>query len=222
MHTSDIFQFLQVNNEKIDSVSEYNYLGLIIDEKLNWSSHVTKVANKIAPYIGILKRLRHYIDIKTLMLIYYSYVDSHLIYVLPVWGSAPKTYMNTLKVLQNKSLKTINFKSTLTPTKDLYSPALLSFSQKTMYESIFYIYKIKNSLIKCNYDLITNVVISTRTTRTAGNLRLPCFKKALAQNSIYYKGLEMYNKIPSHIKETKEVAKFKLELKQYIFKHYAN
>ena len=90
MHTTDIFHSLMINNEKIDSVNEYNYLGLIIDEKQNWSSHVAKVANKISPYVGILKRLRHFVNHKTLMLIYYSYIDSHLIYVLPIWARRQK------------------------------------------------------------------------------------------------------------------------------------
>ena len=196
-------------------------MGLIIDEKLNWSRHVAKVASKIAPYAGILKRIRHFVDTTTLMLIYYAYIDSHLNYVLPVWAAAPKTYLNTLKVLQNKSIKTIGFKHYLTPTSELYSPKLLAFSQKIFYESIFYIYKIKNALVKSNYDLITNIDISGRDTRSAGNLRLPKYKKSLSQNSIYYRGLALYNELPIHVKNIREIATFKKELKNYVSKHFS-
>ena len=137
-------------------------------------------------------------------------------------GSAPKTYIKTLKVLQNKSIKCINFKSRLTPSKDLYSPSLLSLSQKTIYESIFYIFKIKNSLVKSNFDLVTNVSISNQSTRSAENIRIPNFKKALTQNSIYYRGLELYNLLPNSLKEIKKINLFKTEVKKYIFNKYAN
>ena len=38
-------------------------LGLIIDSKLNWSDHITYIKNKISKSIGILTKIRRFLDI---------------------------------------------------------------------------------------------------------------------------------------------------------------
>ena len=37
---------LQINDKKIEQVSCFNFLGLTINEFMNWSSHSTKIANR--------------------------------------------------------------------------------------------------------------------------------------------------------------------------------
>ena len=219
MRLDNIFDSISINNQVITSVSEYKYLGLIIDQKLNWSSHVTKVAKKIAPYVGIFKRLKYFVNINTLKLLY-SYIDCHLTYLLPVWGSAPDTYIHVLKVLQNKCLKIILQKPFLTPSASLYSSKILSLSHKITYEFILFIYKISNGLLKCNTVLTTHLSSSNIHTRNSNNLRPLNFKGALAQKSIFYQGLNLYNNIPQQLKSLSQVAKFKNEVKLYVFSTY--
>jgi hypothetical protein len=69
----------------------YNYLGLVIDEKLSWIPHIEKVSKKISPIIAILKKIQYFVDLKTLEIIYNSFINSHLTYLLPIWGSASDT-----------------------------------------------------------------------------------------------------------------------------------
>ena len=37
---------LQISSEKIERVAEFNFLGLTVDENLNWNAHIQKVSNK--------------------------------------------------------------------------------------------------------------------------------------------------------------------------------
>ena len=221
MNTTNIFENILINGEIIQSIKNYKYLGVVIDENLNWKNHVEKIANTISPYIGILRRLRYYVDYKTLLLIYYAHIESHLTYVLPVWGAAPDTYLNILKVLQNKSIKIIHRKPLMTPTAQLYSEKILSLHQKYIYESIFYIHKIKHSLLKSNSMLTTFHNVSNVNTRNANKLKPPNFKGALAQKSIYYNGLQLYNNLPVEIANNKDISKFKLCIKKYVVAQYS-
>ncbi len=41
----------------IDRIKDFNFLGLVINEHLYWTSYTEKVANKISKTIGILNRL---------------------------------------------------------------------------------------------------------------------------------------------------------------------
>ncbi len=47
---------LKLNNENtpIERVSDFNFLGLTINEHLNWNSHIDKLANKISKTMGVL------------------------------------------------------------------------------------------------------------------------------------------------------------------------
>ena len=39
---------LNINNEPVERVNEFNFLGLTIDETLSWHLHVQKISNKIS------------------------------------------------------------------------------------------------------------------------------------------------------------------------------
>ena len=149
-------------------------------------------------------------------MIYHAYIESHLTYVLPVWGTAPNLYLNIIKVLQNKCMKIILKKSPLTSSSQLYNEKQLSLSQKIIFESIFYIFKIKNSLLKTDTILITYHDTSNIETRNSSKLKPPRFKGALAQRSIYYKGIELYNALPYELSTTQKISNFKNKLKTYV------
>ena len=55
---------LCIDNVKIKETLTMKYLGVIIDSKLNWISHITYVKNKVAKGIGIIRRARQCVSQK--------------------------------------------------------------------------------------------------------------------------------------------------------------
>ena len=49
-----------INNIKLALVSETTFLGVVIDNKLSWKSHVTYISRKISKSIAILKLCKHF------------------------------------------------------------------------------------------------------------------------------------------------------------------
>ena len=47
-------------------------------------------------------KLRHFVNKKMMKNIYYSLIYPHLVYAIPVWGSACATEMNKILVLQKE------------------------------------------------------------------------------------------------------------------------
>ena len=215
----DNFLDFKLNLETIGRVPSYCYLGLHIDESLTWATHVEKVIKKITPYIGAVRRLRHYVNQKTIKLIYYSYINSQLTYCLPVWGAAPDTYMNALRILQNKFIKYMRFLPPLTPSVELYSTEILSLSQLAIYESILTIYKMANGLLKCNVGTAIVFETSGVNTRNSRNIKLPQFTMSLSQKSLFYRGVNLYNQIPNELKNIKNISNFKMGLKKYVYEN---
>ena len=63
------------------SVSNTKFLGVIIDSKLNWSDHITYIKNIISKSIGILTKIRRFLNNKkTLRNLYLSFVYPYLTY----------------------------------------------------------------------------------------------------------------------------------------------
>ena len=96
--TSDINVIMQQNT--IDRVNSTKFLGLIIDDKLKWHDHIQHVKHKIARSVGILYKIRHYLNKETLLNMYYTFVFPYLIYGVEIWGSAPLNHIDPLKKLK--------------------------------------------------------------------------------------------------------------------------
>ena len=71
---------LIINNSALIRASSVKYLGLHIDEHLNWSVHLKHLSNQLARYSGIFYRLRDFVNVETLCMLYYSFIYSRLQY----------------------------------------------------------------------------------------------------------------------------------------------
>ncbi len=59
----------KIDNVSIERVAEFNFLGLTLDEHLDWKCHINKLSNKISQCMAILNRLKHFLPIQTKVLI---------------------------------------------------------------------------------------------------------------------------------------------------------
>ena len=72
--------------KKNEWVSCFNFLGLTIYEFMNWSWHSAKIANRISRTLGIMNRLKRYLPLSTMKLMYDSLISSHLQFGIRCWG----------------------------------------------------------------------------------------------------------------------------------------
>ena len=98
---------LFIDNIKINETITMKYLGVIIDAKLNWISHITHVKNKIAKGIGIIRKARPLLNKRALTNLYHTFIYPYLICCVEVWGSAK--YVHLILLLQKKIIRLITF-----------------------------------------------------------------------------------------------------------------
>ena len=82
---------LEINNEKITCVKEFNFLGIMLDDHLSWKPHIKKVRSKICQTIGVIKRVRNILPLVALKALYNSIVLPHLTLGLKLWGEQLQT-----------------------------------------------------------------------------------------------------------------------------------
>ena len=96
---------LLINKKAIEQKSYVKYLGILIDEHLNWKEHICIVTKKISRSVGIICKLRLCFNTSLLRTLYYSLVYSHLNYGIHVWGSACDTDLEKIFLLQKKAVR---------------------------------------------------------------------------------------------------------------------
>ena len=113
---------LLMNKKAIEQKDHVKYLGVLVDEHLNWGFHIPHIAKKIGRGIGIMIRLRQYLSPHMLKNIYYCLIYSHLCYGIQVWGSAAITALNKLIVLQKKAIRILSGKRYFQIHGESYGP----------------------------------------------------------------------------------------------------
>ena len=74
-------------------------------KNLNLIYVLSMFAKKLSQMCGIFCYLRYNICKKTLLMLYYSLVNSHILYRILVWGSTNHSILQQLQVLQNKIIR---------------------------------------------------------------------------------------------------------------------
>ena len=97
---------IKINKKAIKEQCFIKYLGILIDSKLSWKHHVSKISKTISRSLGIMYKL---LPLKIMKNVYYSLIYSHLVYGIEVWGSACKTELNKLLVLQKRAMRLMTY-----------------------------------------------------------------------------------------------------------------
>ena len=100
---------IEINKIKIKRVTQDKFLGVLMDEKLTWDAHKAAIAKKISSYCGVLFRARHILNTAALKTLYYSFIQSHLMYCCTVWGSGSKSSINQIFIAQKRAIRTMFF-----------------------------------------------------------------------------------------------------------------
>jgi hypothetical protein len=170
-----------VNNNVIERVSTFNYLGLYIDEFMSFKCHYDYVYKKISVNAGLICKLRKNITPHMLTLLINAYINSIIDYSLIVWGASRQDDFGKLQKVTQKILSSYYFPQTLKYRKKrfwcnldkdeaknarkecdiafknidfvhlLEKHNLLSVSERFYFYSVWYIYKIRKFGSKIPY-----------------------------------------------------------------------
>ena len=81
---------LKLHHSKLFESQKIKYLGLILDNKLDWKGHIAKLTKKLSRAIGLIHKMKGLCPISVLRSLYHSRFNSHLSYSLVVWRNASR------------------------------------------------------------------------------------------------------------------------------------
>lgn len=193
------------NNENISNCQYTKYLGITLDNQLNFKEHIKSLEKKINKGVGILGKLKTILPSKTLVTLYYALLHPHLMYGIATWGSTCTTYKNKLRSTQNKAIKIIcNIDPRQSSTPGYKKLQILKLDDIYKHETAKLMHKHSNnalpmSLDKC-FELITTKHLH-KTRQLDANFFLPRFSTNRTQKSFEYQGVKIWNEIHIGIKK---------------------
>ena len=139
---------ITIKGDVVEIVDSYKYLGITIDNKLDWDLHASNVHSKMSQRLFCLRKLNYFHIDKTLLFLFYSSViESLLMFCFCGWGGNCKVVnMNSFYSLMKKCYKVCG--------AEVYQPDFLL--EKTT------VHKIKRIIKDSTHPLFAKITFSTR------------------------------------------------------------
>jgi hypothetical protein len=189
------------------------FLGILINDSMNWSYHVESIIPKLSSGCYILRSIKPYMPINTMKTIYYSCFNTIMSYGLFLWENLP----HTLKIfrMQKMIIRIMTSCNNRASCRNLFRKLeILPLASQYIFSLMLFMISNKN-LFVLNSDK-HNVSV-----RHANNLYQSSSNFTVYQKGVCYMGIKVYNNLPPDINdESYNPTKFKTYLLHFPHAHY--
>ena len=84
---------IKIMNEIIEHKQTVIFLGMYIDEKLDWHEYINYIKSKLCSGIYVMNKTKNYLSTKHKTMLYYSLMYPYLDYGISLWGSTHTNYI---------------------------------------------------------------------------------------------------------------------------------
>lgn len=170
-------------------LQEIKFLGIVLDNRLMWRSHVEALHNKLSSAIYAITSIRKNVDSGPALLTYHAYFHSLLSYGIIYWGFSSQS--KSIFLLQKRALRAVYGLRRSVSCRDLFKRnAILTLFGQLILDTCVLIHKIKDSLQR-------HSDVHNYNTRHKNNIITT--KERMFNKSYLGTGINIYNKLPKHI-----------------------
>ena len=210
----------------LSTVTAAKYLGVVLDDRLSFKTHINILINKLSRAVRVLSKVKLFFNNSSLLSLYYGIFHSHLQYYGILACSATyKSYYYKLAILQNKAVKIIGGGKWNDRATPFYAKLkILKLNDLIHFEKAFFLFKHKFHKLPCVFNNYFNFTSNTHEKYTRGsscdNYFLPFYRNKKLQRSIKYPGPKTCNFLESSLKKCRSLKTFKFKLKHFISQKY--
>lgn len=209
-----------IGDEKLMVVSDFKYLGIILDSNLTFKKHVKKVANTIKFNLANFRHIRPYLTIEAANLFMHAMIFSHISYCFTSWSQASKTALKPIEVLYKQTLKALDKKPISYHHCHIVKKYnLFYFDSFLHYLDACLVFKILHGLAPPPLnEFVKQMDGSGRATRatTRGDCMIQRRYSKLGHTVFSVRASNYWNSLPCEVRESLNYATFKTRLKRWI------
>ena len=135
-----------INETLVEETESTKYLGTFIDNKLTWKIQIQHIKSKLARGIGMISKIRYYVDEACLLKMFYSFVQSYINYNIINWSCTYQSFLNSIEKKLKKAIRIISFaKTKYDHTEPLFKKhKILPFKEQVAYRKAIFMWKVTN------------------------------------------------------------------------------
>ncbi len=191
---------LKIKEVSINQVQETKLLGVVIDDKLTWKTHINKIVNKMGNGISVIRRCKAYLTPKSTRLIMQALILSNLDYCPVVWSNATADIINKLQKVQNRAGRIVLGSDLRTNVLKMHrNLGWLMVGDRLLYSLLIFVRNVSTS--KTPHVLHKELQYSSDnhsyTTRHAvsGKFSLPEIKTNYGKRTAMYRAMHAWNSL---------------------------
>ena len=184
-------------------IKNNKYLGVVIDNSLNWKEDIKAVSARVSKAIGFLRHAKAFLPQETIRTLYTGIVEPHFRYCCSVWGCDGSTEINQLQKLQHRAAIILTNSGFGTPSRLLVD--MLGFKtieQLIADESNIMVFKSLHELAPpylCDFFTRNSNSSSYVLRNTVTDLKLPKKESCNGQRCFSYRGVKLWNGLPEKL-----------------------
>ena len=105
--SGELSNVISIDNNLVSRVPSNKCLGVLLDEKLTFETHIDYICKKACAGIGALRRIMPFVPLCTLVTLYRSLIEPYFDYCSPLWDTCGKQLKDKLQKIQNRAGRVI-------------------------------------------------------------------------------------------------------------------
>ena len=211
---------IQFHDIEIPQNTRVKFLGIWLDENLDWTFHCNAILKKIKKNKHLLKMGQNYLTQHALKLIYHAHVQSHAQYGLLIWGNQSNARLkNNIQKQLDRSIDIVNKGKYL-----LAKTNFLDLSNLIKLENYKLGYKLINDMLPeklsadMRVDKNNNPLHKQHKydTRNKNQLNIPKHDSSSYHNSFLCASIRDYLTLPHPITSSASLHTFMVHCKRYL------
>ena len=215
--------------ESIRPSSCEKLLGCWISKDMAWAEFIKdnkeNLMKSLNMRLGAVRKIRNLTNFKNRKMIAEGVFMSKLSYLIALWGGCGKVLKQSLQRIQNKAAQAVTRNDWSVPSKEnLKQCGWMSVSQLAFYHSVLQVYKTRQSRQpRYLYRMHNSWAYPYRTRQAENNLVRVLSKPKLeiTRDSFRWRAANCYNQLPTEIRASSKVERFKKLVKSWIMENVA-
>ena len=216
---------IEINNNEIEIVNTFKYLGFQLDRRLVHGEHVRQLNSKMKRLSYVALKLRRTLNEKAALAFYHGLVQSSLSYGIVIYGGSHTTAdMRKLFRLQRKliSLLLQHFNDGLTLNQLMKKYKMMNLNDLYKFNVCVTLFRVlRMNHLPFLFDRIYSLAFfHNHDTRNRANFMVPMPRTRAIQFNFIYQAIASWNSLPLGLREIESFSEFKTKLRRHIFDTY--
>ena len=204
---------VSIDGQMIKTTDQMRLLGVDIDEKMNFSVHISEMCKKVSRKVGVLMRLRNMIPESAKLTIYKSSILPYLTYCQLVWHFCKSSDSKKVERIQERALRAVYRTKSESYDNLLKRAQISTLENRRLQDIAILMYKVKNKLLPATVIEIFSFKSSNYSLRNS-DFNIPTVNTVkYGKHSLRYFGPMLWSKLHSSLRNSPSLTSFKKSIR---------